>query len=277
MSAFELEARLAGGCEPFEGPLDLLLALVRREGYPLDRLPVARLTAQFLAAVAQLRSQLPAETLGDSETADMLAAFAETASWLVLLKSRSLLPPTLTAQEPDAPEAELSRALLSHAALRQAAAMLRKRMEAAGLPAATPHSRRYPEVPLEKTARELGTAVMPAPGTQPTIADAVRSARRALDVVRARPLADPFPMKGELAQLEALLALLTPGQAVPCTPWFAARPEPAAQAALLLALLELARLGHVLLHQSRDFGPVSLKRIEASTTNSRETMSASDR
>ena len=256
----ELELRLGGARTPFAGPLDLLLALVRRGGYPLDQLPVARLTGQFLAVAAHLRSQLGAEE--DGEAAELLAAFTETASWLVLLKSRALLPPAPT-EEAEPAAAELGRALLGHAALQQAAGLLRERLEETGLAAGAPAP--------EKPAADQGllaagppptAGAPPSAGPGPTIADAVASARRALDAIRARPLVDPYPMAAELTRLEAQLAATSPGKAVPAAPWFAARPEPAAQAALLLALLELARRGRLLLHQSRDFAPLWLKRIE---------------
>ena len=236
------------------------------------KLPVARLTAQFLALAAQLRAQLGAEQ--DGEAAELLAAFTETASWLVLLKSRSLLPPDTVSEgtSPEPPEAELGRTLLGHAALQQAAGLLRERLEEAGLAAGAPAQ--YPTTHPEKPPAAQGlpaagpppTAGVPAAGAPPpagpTIADAVVSARRALDAIRGRPLADLYPMAAELVRLEAQLAATPPSQAVPAAPWFAARPEPAAQAALLLALLELARCGRVLLHQSRDFAPLWLKRVE---------------
>ena len=258
----ELELRLGGARTPFAGPLDLLLALVRRGGYPLDQLPVARLTGQFLAVAAQLQAQLRAEGSEDGEAAELLAAFTETASWLVLLKSRALLPSALT-EEAEPPAAELGRALLGHAALQQAAGLLRERLEEAGLAACA-------SAP-EKPAADQGllaagppptAGAPPSAGPGPTIADAVASARRALDALRARPLVDPYPMAAELTRLEAQLAATSPGKAVPAAPWFAARPEPAAQAALLLALLELARRGRVLLHQSQAFAPLWLKCLE---------------
>jgi chromatin segregation and condensation protein Rec8/ScpA/Scc1 (kleisin family) len=68
----------------FDGPLDLLLALVRRNQYPLDALPIAEITRQYLAYIKEA-SGADVELGGD---------FLETASWLVLLKSRAMLPQT---------------------------------------------------------------------------------------------------------------------------------------------------------------------------------------
>ncbi len=105
---------------PFDGPLELLLALVRRNQYPLDALPIAEITRQYLTYIKDAR-EADVEVGGD---------FLETASWLVLLKSRALLP-----QAPDArsPAQELERALLDHATLHRTAGLLRSRLDAAGL------------------------------------------------------------------------------------------------------------------------------------------------
>ena len=61
---------------------DLLLALVRRNQYPLDALPVAEITRQYDAYLREA-ADADMELGGD---------FIETASWLVLLKSRAMLP-----------------------------------------------------------------------------------------------------------------------------------------------------------------------------------------
>lgn len=101
-----IEVAFAQGAEHY-GPLDLLLALVRRHGYPLNRLPLAAITRQFTAYLQQSKEQ----------HLELGGEFFETASWLVLLKSRSLLP-----QSPaeEAPGEELERVLLDHQTLRAA-------------------------------------------------------------------------------------------------------------------------------------------------------------
>ena len=251
-----LEVRLGGAREAFAGPLDLLLALARRGGYPLDQLPVARLTGEFLGCLEELRRELYAgEAAAAGELAETLAEFADIASWLVLLKSRSLLPDAPAGEGTPTPEEELGRALLGRGALADAARLLRARIEGAGLPAARPEA----SDPALPAAGPL-LAEAPPPAAAPTIADVVRSARGALDALRARPQPDPYPLEAELHHLQTRLAALPPGEAASTAPWFQARP-PAAQAALLLALLELARAGQVLLHQARECGPIALKRV----------------
>src|ERR1700689_3546 len=66
----------------FDGPFDLLLDLIRKNEYPMENLPIAAITGQFLAFVQEAQSL----------DVDLGGEFSETASWLVLLKSRSMLP-----------------------------------------------------------------------------------------------------------------------------------------------------------------------------------------
>ena len=82
----------------FEGPFDVLLGLIRRNQWSIDDLPVVEITGQFLAYIREA-GELDPELAGE---------FVETASWLVLLKSRSLLPAEDAAAP--APQEELRRA-----------------------------------------------------------------------------------------------------------------------------------------------------------------------
>jgi segregation and condensation protein A len=76
--AEENSAQLGISFPCYDGPFDLLLALIRRQEYPIDALPVLDITSPFLAYVNAAR-ELGAELGGE---------FVEVASWLVLLKSR---------------------------------------------------------------------------------------------------------------------------------------------------------------------------------------------
>jgi chromatin segregation and condensation protein Rec8/ScpA/Scc1 (kleisin family) len=101
---------------------------------------------------------------------------------------------------------------------------------------------------------------------QPTVADALLAARRALAVARAHAAGarsldgESYPVAEILAQLDRRLEALEPGRGVSTREWFAELPAPEARVTLLLALLELARLQRVLLRQREGFGPVLLKR-----------------
>jgi segregation and condensation protein A len=235
---------IARGLGPFDGPLDLLLALVRRNQYPLDALPIAEITRQYLSYIKEAR-EADVELGGD---------FLETASWLVLLKSRAMLP---QAPGEEAPSLELERALLDHETLRATAGLLRSRLDAAGLGPGSGLTAAEAGLPVEADER------VPA---QPTVADALLAARRALAVARAHASGarsfdgESYPVAEILAQLDRRLEALEPGRGVSTREWFAELPAPEARVTLLLALLELARLQRVLLRQREGFGPVLLKR-----------------
>ena len=251
--------------QSYDGPLDVLLALVRREGYAMDRLPVAEITRQYLG---YLRG---APNIGTDIDVDEGAEFFETASWLVLLKSRALLP---KAAGEEAPEQELARALLDHDALRSAARGLRERLDGAGLGSGIGLGIKpcHDPGPSAGSAQETQAASAAVPAGReeaaaPTVHDVLLAARRALEQARAHAqgatmaASDAYPIQTLYRVLEERLASLEPGHGVSTEEWFRALPDAQARGVLLLALLELARLGRVLLGQREPLGPVLLKRM----------------
>ena len=83
----------------FEGPLDLLLELARRQKVDLARISILDLAEQYLAFVEAARKQ----------RLELAADYLVMAAWLAFLKSRLLLPSPPQAAEPDA--AEMAEAL----------------------------------------------------------------------------------------------------------------------------------------------------------------------
>ena len=239
---------IAVACERFDGPFDLLLALVRRNRYPLDRLPIAEITRQYSAYVKDAR-EADVELGGE---------FIETASWLVLLKSRSMLPRAADASEiEEAPERELERALLDHETVRAAAGILRGRMEAAGLCAG------WPERDTAPSAGSSASAAGP-----PTVQDVVEAARRAYAAAQAHAQAaatlaapETVTVEAALRCLAGRLSTLDAGRGVSTEGWFEEQPTHEARIALFLALLELARLGTILLAQPQPLGAILLKKL----------------
>lgn len=108
--------------EVFEGPLDLLLTLIRRQELEITAVSLAAVTDQYLAYLERLQEIDPGA----------LAAFLEVAAQLVLIKSRSLLPrPQREAggeEEEDLAEA-LAERLREYARFKAAAQALRERSE----------------------------------------------------------------------------------------------------------------------------------------------------
>jgi segregation and condensation protein A len=101
--------------ERFTGPLDLLLHLIREQDIDIFDIPIAQITAQFLAAIAGV------ERLG----LDRAGEFLEMAALLVRIKAQMVLPRRIEAGEAiDDPRAELVRRLLEYEHFREAAVRL---------------------------------------------------------------------------------------------------------------------------------------------------------
>ena len=102
--------------EAFEGPLDLLLYLIRKQNFNILDIPMAALTRQYLAYVDEIRST----------NLELAAEYLLMAAMLIEIKSRMLLPPKKSApdQEAEDPRAELVRRLLEYEKIKLAAHQL---------------------------------------------------------------------------------------------------------------------------------------------------------
>ncbi len=102
--------------EAFEGPLDLLLYLIRRQNFNILDIPLADVTRQYLAYVDQIRKT----------NLELASEYLLMAAMLIEIKSRMLLPPRKSADgaEPEDPRAELVRRLIEYEQIKLAAARL---------------------------------------------------------------------------------------------------------------------------------------------------------
>jgi segregation and condensation protein A len=102
--------------EAFEGPLDLLLYLIRKQNFNILDIPMAGLTRQYLSYVEEIRHR----------NLELAAEYLLMAAMLIEIKSRMLLPPKVVAQgqEPEDPRAELVRRLLEYEQMKLAAARI---------------------------------------------------------------------------------------------------------------------------------------------------------
>jgi len=102
--------------EAFEGPLDLLLYLIRKQNFNILDIPMASVTRQYLAYVEQIRKT----------NLELASEYLLMAAMLIEIKSRMLLPPKKTAEgeEPEDPRAELVRRLIEYEQIKLAAAKL---------------------------------------------------------------------------------------------------------------------------------------------------------
>jgi len=97
--------------EAFQGPLDLLLYLIRKQNLDVLDIPMAPLTRQYLDYVEMMRSK----------NLDLAAEYLVMAAMLIEIKSRMLLPRPASVEEEGDPRAELVRRLLEYEQMKKAA------------------------------------------------------------------------------------------------------------------------------------------------------------
>lgn len=102
--------------ETFEGPLDLLLYLIRKQNFNVLDIPMAEVTRQYLSYVEQIRNT----------NLELAGEYLLMAAMLIAIKSRMLLPvkKSETGQEPEDPRAELVRRLLEYEQMKLASQKL---------------------------------------------------------------------------------------------------------------------------------------------------------
>ena len=102
--------------EAFEGPLDLLLYLIRKQNFNILDIPMAGVTRQYLSYVDEIRAR----------NLELAAEYLLMAAMLIEIKSRMLLPPKKVAEgeEAEDPRAELVRRLLEYEQMKLASSQL---------------------------------------------------------------------------------------------------------------------------------------------------------
>src|SRR5437764_14479715 len=134
----------------YEGPLDLLLDLIRKQDIDIYDIPIARITAQYLKYVAKIREL----------DVNVAADFIYMASVLIHIKSKMLLPrdPDLPAEAQEDPRSELVNRLLEHEKFKSAAQMLLQKQQIEDAGWSNPALREFKDA--EGTERELAADVI---------------------------------------------------------------------------------------------------------------------
>ncbi len=225
--------------DAFEGPLDLLLYLIRRQNLDILDIPILSITSQYMEYIAlmkELRLELAAEYL-------LMAAM------LAEIKSRLLLPrPVADDEDEDDPRAELIRRLQEYERYRQAAEDLDglPRVDRDVFPAraeAPPLERRAPEPEVD--LREL-LAVF---------ADVVRRAEMFSHHNIQR---EPLSVRQRMSEL---LASMRPGEFVEFRSLFRVEDGRLGVVVTLLATLELLKEHLIEVVQSEAFAPIYLQAV----------------
>jgi len=227
--------------EIYEGPLDLLLDLIRKQQLNIYDIPIATITKQYLDYLHML----------EELNIDVAAEFIFMAATLIYIKSRMLLPPDPTAspEEQEDPRIELAHRLLEHEQFKNAAQMLQ--------------SKRMLEDAMWSQAG-IGEFVEAEdePGLAVSVFDLISAFREILDRAKHRPQMSVQREEVTVAEMirhvrEVLLANPHPVRLDDLAAGYISRQ---ALIALLLALLEMVRLRAVLVRQKELFAPVTIHR-----------------
>jgi segregation and condensation protein A len=242
----------------YDGPLDLLLDLIRKQDIDIYDIPIAKITAQFLSYVEGLK-QTDVDAAGE---------FIYTAALLIHIKSRMLLPrsPAETAEESDDPRRELVERLLEHERFKNAAQMLRQKQQIEEATWSRPALREFQDD--EGAEREIAADTV----------DLVRVFREVLERVKQRPILNVDDESVTVGQMiEYLRRRLTMEDApVPLSQMLRNARSERAVICMFLALLELVRLQAILLRQDRNFGDILVKKHAAFDQVMNDTLAAQD-
>ena len=228
--------------EIFEGPLDLLLYLIKRDEIDIYDIPIEHITRQYLEYMNAFKV-LNLEIAGE---------FVVMAANLIYIKSRSLLPvqqqgPEETEDETD-PRWELVRQLLEYKKFKEAAAHLGER-EAIQSSLFT----RIPETPEAPPERPL---------SEVSIFDLINAFQKVLKRVnKTEDLREIFEENFTVSdKIEFVLRMISNGVALKFSELFANAASRTEIVVTFLALLELIRLKQIAVAQSEQFGEIELKR-----------------
>ena len=228
--------------ETFEGPLDLLLYLIRKANIDILDIPMARLTEQYMEYVEVMRTK----------NLELAAEYLVMAAMLMEIKSRMLLPRPAAVGEGEAdPRADLVRRLLEYERLKLAASRLD----------ALPRLGRdfeAVEVWIEQTLAQR----LPQVG----VTD-LQEAWRAL-LVRAKMTQHHHVSREELSvreHMSRILRRLRSGDFAEFLELFDVTRGPAVLVVNFLAVLELARESLIEITQAESFAPIYVKLVHART------------
>ena len=227
----------------YDGPMDLLLDLIRKQDIDIYDIPIAKITAQFLGYVENLK-QTDVDAAGE---------FIYTAALLIHIKSKMLLPriPGEVAEgiEED-PRRELVERLLEHERFKNAAQMLAQKQQIEAATWTNPGMREFRD----------------DAATEPEIAadtvDLVRIFREILERARTRPVLDVEEDAVTVSQMIRYVGrrLVMEDRPVALRRLLQNTRSERALICMFLALLELVRLQAILLRQDKNFSEVFIKK-----------------
>jgi segregation and condensation protein A len=224
----------------YEGPLDLLLDLIRRQKLNIYDIPIAKITEQYLEYLH----------LMEEMNVDLASEFLLIAAQLIYIKSRTLLPPDPDAapEEQEDPRAELVRRLLEYEKFKNAAQMLYQRELVENAAWSNPGSVSMEEGELE-------------PQVDVTLYDLLLVFRDVIKRAEQRPLMEIHRDEFSVEQMMAFLFenILSRNRTMALSEVL---PDIRSRRSLItafLAVLELTRLHAIFLQQDKAFGEINLR------------------
>ncbi|MFZ0923503.1 MAG: segregation/condensation protein A [Candidatus Acidiferrales bacterium] len=224
----------------YEGPLDLLLDLVRKQEIDIHNIPIAKLTQQYLDYLHQL----------EKLNVDISADFLYMAATLIYIKSKMLLPvdPLAPPEEQD-PRNELVYRLLEHEKFKNAAQMLYEKQQLEA------HVWSHPDMSLYQSEETEGELIV-------SLVDLVKVFQQVLERRRAVAKIELAHEVVTVAQMMEQLRtrLMASDEAVSLKEFFEACASRRSMIVALLAVLEMVRMQAVMLVQEKMFGDVLLRK-----------------
>ncbi len=228
----------------YDGPLDLLLDLIRKQDIDIYDIPIARITAQYLTYVEKLREL----------DVNVAADFIYMAAVLIHIKSKMLLPrdPAATSEALDDPRTELVNRLIEHEKFKSAAQMLMQKQQIENAVLSNPAIKEFMEA--EGTDAEFAADVI----------DLVKTFQQIMERARDRPVIQVDEEGATVSQMINYLRRRLSFEEKPLRLKQLLRNVESRQAlvCMFLALLELVRLQAIQLRQDRIFGDILLRKHE---------------
>ncbi len=224
--------------DKFEGPLDLLLHLIKRNEVSIYDIPIVLITKQYLDYLDLMREL----------NLDVAGEFLVMAATLIHIKSRMLLPrPDPTQEDPEEdPREALMRRLLEHQKFKAAAELLHERE--------TLRSAQWtrPDGPIAEIAGEA-----PEPEIEVDLFSLISAFRAVVERAKLRPQVylpgEQVPIED---RIEQLMAMLSETEACGFEDLFADVQTRAGLIVTFLAMLEMIRLKLIRVFQSGALGPI---------------------
>jgi len=227
----------------YEGPLDLLLDLIRRQQIDIRDIPIAKITAQYFEYMEQARQM----------DIDLGAEFVYMAATLIYIKSKMLLPqdPSLAEGADEDPRRELVDRLLEREKFKNAAEMLQQKRLIEENVWSNPQVKAFISVDID-------------PGVSATLFDLVKSFGEVLERTKNRPV---YEVAGEdvsvadmMLYLKSLFLAADNDEPVFIMRIFEQQRSRRAMIALFLAVLEMIKMQAIEVCQKDLFGEIALRR-----------------